>query len=210
MWISGVLASVTRVHSLAVIKNKNSCDSSKPHFNCVRTAHSCPAVWSKFHKDYWQAEPSWSQDRPQEQDRRGRNHCSEPATGRNCRLDISQVISPLDWYIIQWYLWCPHHARWSCDQSMSSTETYYNSDSNNNSCLSLNSVDIKRNPISSQLSGQDYIHFSAPGLKKSKRSKGKKENPKLPLEDKPSAVYIVKGKGLNEKLKSSCSRYMNS
>ena len=55
---------------------------------------------------------------------------------------------------------------------MSSSETC-NSDSNNNSCLSLNSVDIKRNPISSQLSGHDYIHFSAPGLKKSKRSKGK-------------------------------------
>ena len=92
---------------------------------------------------------------------------------------------------------------------MSSSETC-NSDSNNNSCLSLNSVDIKRNPISSQLSGKDYIHFSAPGLKKSKRSKGKKENPELPLEDKPSEVYIVKGKGLNQKLKSSCSRYMNS
>ena len=55
---------------------------------------------------------------------------------------------------------------------MSSSET---SDSNNTSCLSLNSVDIKRNPISSQLSGQDYLHFSAPGLKKSKRSKGKRD-----------------------------------
>ena len=57
-------------------------------------------------------------------------------------------------------------------QSMSESENY-SCDSTHTSCLSLNSVDIKRNPISSQLSGHDYILYSAPGLKKSKRSKGK-------------------------------------
>ena len=41
-------------------------------------------------------------------------------------------------------------------REMSSSD--YN-ESNNNSCLSLNSVDIKRNPISNQLSCQDYLHF---------------------------------------------------
>ena len=159
------------VVSALIKRRKNSCEWETTFWLCcVR----CPAaVWSnyKFHKDLLLA----SRAKPRHTTVGGRNHCS-PLW--NCRLDILSVISPVSFStnIIEWSLWWPDKARWSYEQSMSSGENYNNyHDSNYNSCLSLNSVDIKRNPISSQLSGQDYIHFSAPGLKKSKRSKGKRE-----------------------------------
>ena len=80
-------------------------------------------------------------------------------------------------------------------KSMSSSD--YHDSSNNNSCLSLNSIDSKRSPISSQLSCQDYIHFSAPGLKKSKRTKGKSESPEPDMCDE-SEWYQLMRSAVNE------------